>query len=649
MGGKIRNHLTALTQHVWSDEQVAIITTRGKAELNTAVFNLNDYGLTRGGLFEEVVRSVPCPILHTTINVFQRAITKLVSIKEIREALNTPANKLSSEELIRIARTIDSIALALSPKQPAEASRRAWKVFKYCISPLLTGEKIADLYFKTEHKEQRDRGSLTTDFKDLISSRRDDFFAEPELAAPIGAINYSSPSEQISKSLWHLKERLGRIESICSNVLEKHLNIKKYLNDIKARDLSEFLTPKQKCVLEKGGKLKPKVLKKLSVESRIAVYLFLLERDKYYMKRGINLNIYLDESEILTSALLNPNSYQLASLLLSTYFLPSHVLTACFILIAIATAWNKSTVIALSTAGIRKKGWGYELTSIKAKTDKIQTSQIDDRDNFEEDEDYSSEENTGPSKAEIKRPSAVLAIELLLQNSKMKEHLGYDGENDIFSSFRRNGPEPYFAHFRVDVAISDFRQQHQLQRFSTKEIRDQVAAIEYLEKNQNIYSVQSLLQHSSAETTVSYLTTTIFKALHESNINRFMLILQKDILFVTGRTKTPSATLSSKNGKQSLLLFPISHLSTETVECTIDKWLSFGAPTKITLGADEIRHCSYQYTYYVKSLQILMQQNPERFIQKHLPRIVVCFALYKLILASPHSALLKQYEGAYLG
>ena len=648
MGIFARGYLAEIADHQWTNDTVTLVTHRnsGVHELNTTVIKLSDYGLNRGGLFEEVIRSMPCPILSNDANLFERAIKIIARNESIRQCLNTPSKELSSADLTNIARAVDEVAHILVPSHPYEAIQRTWKIFKGCPCPIKTGEQIADLRFKSKHAYKRGVQGVGKHFKTIISDKPDPSFEDPEIAAPISAIPYQTPAEQIEKSLRHLNARLNRIEDTCVHILDTHTRVKDYLLTLTARGLPDCLSPKHRNILERGGKLKPKAMKKINVEAKIQIYLFLIERDKHYTDKQIIPNLYLDDAEILTSCLLRPTSYQLFNILISPYFLPAHVITACYILVAIATAWNRSTLMSLADDGngIRKKTSGYELTSVKPKTDKIQTSKIEDEEVYEDFDTTELTQDMGPVQTTVKQPAAVRALEMLTSNTKQIVQLGHESPPNVFSFLRRMGEKYEFTPIRADYAINELCIQHNLKKFSIGDIRDQVAAIDFLKNNQNIYSVQSLLAHSNVEISAGYLATTIFHALHEANINRFSLLLQNDILYATGRSNQEENSMRSVGNSHRPILFPISHLEDNQVDCGIDKWLASQGNMQIVIGMEEIRHCAYQYRYYVNSMQILIQNNCERFIHKHLPRIVVCYALYKIIQTSPYNHILKKFE-----
>jgi len=194
------------------------------------------------------------------------------------------------------------------------------------------------------------------------------------------------------------------------------------------------------------------------------------------------------------------------------------------------------------------------------------------------------------------------------------------------------------------VALHEFCDFHNLPRFSFRKLRGLAAHANYLSPEGSIYTVNAFLNHADLGTTSIYLNSTILKSLQAANILRYMKKLAASILFTCGREDIIEKKKIDRKHIDTTLLFPASPMEPEAVRSRIDQWLDSSGDLQLVIGEEEVQHCAIQYHYYKNHFTELANANVERFVYRHLPRIVATIAMRRIIEASRHKAILTEFE-----
>jgi len=635
--GRRKNTLGPHTHHSWDKNRAILYVARnsdGTEVIAARYLDFEELGIARGGLLEAVIRNAPCPLDASKAGHFMRAITSLSADRGLCRILESPTENLGERDIISLARFIDEDVLKWKRQHPYDLFVTIWSIFKKCKSRIRTGQQVSEVYYRPQYSGyERLRNYLRSRGKYLISDGYDSSFDDPELAAPISALSYDSPNDLTKAATRHLKGRLDRIESVCLLVVERHIEIVEYLNSFKGSSLPDSVHLYSRRSFENGGLMHVESLQSLPPEDRLQVYLCLIERDRWFEHRPNLSYVRLKDHAMLAKATPKETQQELSHLILSNYFMPGHVVIACLILVAIATGWNKSTLYNLSLENVIKTSYGYELSAVKRKTDKIQAKTI--LEDFEED----------CKQIEIRSITLCQIIDLLCKNARAIETYGMrEGDSLFLIPTIEGGDKPWFRFPTLTRNLNELCAHVGVTRFTIKQIRDQVAALQYVSNECDPFIVSANLGHSSVQITEeNYLALTILRALNEANLRRFMVLLEKSLRYAIDRIE-PDAERTKDFKTIKRLLFPVSHLGDDSVECAADQWINSGGEVPLEIGADEVRHCALQRKYYLDFTEKLIQSNPERFLRRHLPRIVICYALYQLIEGSPYRSVLRRYE-----
>jgi hypothetical protein len=127
-----------------------------------------------------------------------------------------------------------------------------------------------------------------------------------------------------------------------------------------------------------------------------------------------------------------------------------------------------------------------------------------------------------------------------------------------------------------------------------------------------------------------------------------MRLIEASIHYMTGRKAHLSREQISKVEKNNLLLFPTSPIQDDAIECIADRWIGSFGTHPFVVGDDEIKHTIIQHQFYSKSTNWRIAANHERFVRFHLPRILFCEALHRVLSEGPLSGRLHSLQGDML-
>jgi hypothetical protein len=609
----------------------------------TVFFDFTALGIAFGGLLEEALLATECPINLSTIQPLKRVLSLDTIPAELARYLGTPAKELGSADVIDIFELLEQ-AIASKPEKLAQYddSVRARSVLANCRIPLKDNRRIGDFRFKSRF-DMPIRGTKSLWHHLNISSS-----ADKDLRIPISMQDFDSLKERNKNALTTIQKTKEFIVSKCVETLDAHESLVRLILDIKTGAPAP-LDKRSQVALRRGHIpcLKKTVYSKLTDKQRLWIILDAIERFKFYEslpKYGHFLRLSGIKTLYPLTADITSNR-ELLTVALSDYYLPRLAVTACSILLCIECTWNADTLYSLTPEDIVPTKNGYLLLGLKGRGNQEQSCHIEDLKSGDIESENVSDE---PDNIEVTNAQAIRAIKLLLVNHQRIRLYTKQENPHLFASLNSaNRVDSLFVYGIQDEAIKDFCKHHNLPPLNFSDLRDIASHAEYLRPGGDIYHVNSILNHVHLATTAGYLHSTIIDALCDANILRFMKKLQASILFACGRTDLLKKKGIPDKFIDKDLLFPISPLQEESETSLIDKWLASDGTITLAIGPEEIHHCALQYAYYRDNFAALSASAPERFVRRHLPRIVTCVALRNVIQASTHAALLSQYEEKY--
>lgn len=284
--------------------------------------------------------------------------------------------------------------------------------------------------------------------------------------------------------------------------------------------------------------------------------------------------------------------------LLAQYRLPNQTLHAIFILVALRTGWNPQSVASLTIDNLGgEPGGSLLLQSFKLKTDdKTPAVAISRKDKLAQD-----------------------AIGLLRSNLYWAKKLKMvpANENRLWIGW---SSKPDARQIVADGhLLRRFIDRHNLTPFRLKDLRSLRVSIAYV-KHRDLDQVRLILGHQSFSSIDTYLRSTVIFKLNESNILRFQHLLEKELL---SSNQPPPQTFSTGDGghcrDSSKSRFAGGMTPCDGMGCHIGTTCENYTlrPTKESV-ADALRTLHS----YRECWQALADQQPDRFWDIHLPRIV---------------------------
>ncbi|CAM2192114.1 protein of unknown function [Paraburkholderia kururiensis] len=625
--------------HTWSGNVATIFcikTVHGKSIYPTVSLDLDALGVARGGLLEVAIRSAPCPLNSSYAGPLQQVLNDVAGSSQAVSILSTPVNKISRPQLHGLLfEAFENAIEKWSGGYKYSRFMRARHIFTLVNVKLATGESISESGFKSRFPRDN------TPTKQLLSEDYDSSFDQKELAAPISATDFENLPELNRKALTHLESRLNRVTSACHKALNDFCDVRQRIYDSQAAPPPSEITELRLTHFRKGRGPTRKVYDNLSESSRFWVAANLVLRDELH-KSYFNKSLSLAGLSGLMPVCHTLSNKVLFTALLSTHYLPRSTLIACLLLTMAPTPWNASVVLSMTSDNIKINRDGtYTISGMKTRTAQLQERTLTSL----QDEEWQDIEAVTDA-CDINDEYACKALGLLLWHDRNLKDANVTRSSDsLFVTLNLGKASAYtFDIIDLSTSLSQFCQQYDIPTFIPSSIRDQVASIEYLRSNRDVHYVSALLGHADLHTTQRYLNSTIIKLLNAANMKRFMDHLSASIIFACGGMERVVELNFDPAKVREQMLFPSSPTSPETGESLADKWLDSVGDMAICITEVEIQHCVLQHRFYSRSLRTLIQFNLDRFCQFHLPRVIFCQALYKLISASPYCDVLRDYE-----
>ncbi|MDR8397034.1 MULTISPECIES: hypothetical protein [Paraburkholderia] len=604
------------------------------------LIDFDELGIARGGLLETALLATECPIGRATLNCLRRVLNLAPLPLKLTQLLGTKIHELGSADILEIFGLIEDVLARRNTKSLYTDSVNARSILKNCNLPLKDNRYISNFKFSSRFPiPPRGVISLWSEFHVPDST-------DADLRTPISQQDFNSIEERNKNAYKKIEKTKALLISKCKETLDAHESLVRLLLETKYRN-APALDKRSKKSLERGNIpcMKKEVYEKMTEEDRLWIICDAIERFQIYNNLTARTLRLSGITALYPLVATTKSSHELLAAALSDYYLPRLAVTACSILLTLESTWNADTLYSLTRADIQTTKSGFHLTGLKGRGNQPQDFKLEQDDSLEAELEILARESED---VEITDSEAVRALKLLLANQERIKIFTEIEKAHLFSSLRLGKhSESIFVYAVQDTAILEFCKHHNLPRLSLKDIRTIGAHAAYLRPNGGIHLANALLRHRSLATTSDYLRSSIINALCDANILRFMKKLQASILFSCGREDILISKNISNDFIDKDLLFPISPFQSEGEQSLIDKWLDASGEMKLEIGVIEIHHCAAQYAFYRDNFGELSTASPERFIKRHLPRIVTCVALRNVIRGSTHSALLMQLEEKY--
>ncbi|MDR5751367.1 MULTISPECIES: hypothetical protein [unclassified Caballeronia] len=611
------------------------VTTRARVNgIETSslrVVNLDVLGIKAGGLLSEALLGAPDPLLGVDFYRFTSLLSRVSAVEEGRRLLSTPAVLQEASHVYRLFALADS--LLPNFKSRSDYFNSFKKVMRFSLAHLKSGQYFADAAYgvrchpfkESDHTEGNaspvSEQVVLQKKEDADQLQRDD--SQRGLLDSLKFISASDDSEAYDKATQQIRAQMDTYLIACEQVLNEQRECVERMDAILSGGPPSTVT-RQLLKGYRNGIIPSYDTMQRLPQDALDWFLLSFVHNEQMFSHGTSKNRGFGLSVFLSNYGFEPTAGYAFDVALSQFYLTHSSMIACFIILAITTGWNGSTVATLSPSRIRKTGSGYRMTGIKTKTNQLQQEEIEEIESRTDDK------------------LACRAIELLLWHNKNVDLFAERRTESVFCPMRLKFDGPRIANLpRFDRTLLAFLKANNLPRITIRDYRNLRLNYTYVAGGGDIVATQIRAGHASLATTARYIRGRIQAELHDSNIRRYMRILAKSILWVTGRKQLDN-TEESKAARR--LLFPLSPHSAEKSDSAADAWLASIGEMRLEITESDAIHCCYQQKFYEKNLRFLISFNENRFLEYHLARIVFCAALHRLLKESPFSYIVRRKE-----
>lgn len=605
---------------VLSESQVLIENERIRAE--------------KGSFLHEVLESAVYPLDSTTAGSFKRAVLWMAEDDSALQILRSRPQDLNASDIFYLFTLIDKKVSSLKIASEYAMMIHCRRLFIQFPKRLGDDNLVSEIGYRSSirHAPRSTKTQASEKFSQHIESP----------LAPVGqthALNFNSFAERNQQAFKQGEMTKRFLAQLCEESISAHEVLVQEITVGKSANLNDLPLRTRKSLSKKT--LSFKTFQKLPNEKKFKVALWYFEIKNYHLSRPGQLMLALTEIDELKR--FSPKSRpatarECMELMLSDYYLPRNIIISCFIALQLETHLNAETITSLTLKSVQKSKDGYIITGTKSRVDAIISKSIDIETNKKREQELYQE-------VEITKSIAIKALQLLMNNAEAITRAFKVEDPLLLTHIRltarkgslRCGP------IRIDRALTAWCTHYNIPKFDSRYLRLLGAQVEYLSPDGNIYSVQAKLNHRDIGTTYTYLNTNINKWLHQSNIRRYMDMIAASIYWRTGRDeKLLRSGLNIRNFKTNLL-FPIESGKSKSNNI-VDQWLESAGSKIISMGIDEIQQCAYQFVFYKKQVEFLAGSNPAAFIKYHIPRILICLAMKRIINESIYANILREAE-----
>ncbi|WP_143325781.1 hypothetical protein [Paraburkholderia ribeironis] len=642
------------TTHAWSKRTVMLSCIRTQGDVETPVVKTLDLlstGYRRGGLLEEILASSECPISEVRACHFIRLLNRAAHNPDAKDIFNTAIAKLFPRDLSRLISHLDNVIDGYGGVSRSIPIGNFKHFLVQCRTPLADGELIKNIKLASRHKEVR---RTKAPQHNLYVP---DIFDGNFLAKELSSINFEDLADRDEKAKAILEKSVTETRAVCEQIITRHDKLVKHLERLSNTELPESIPKRIRSAVARGSLPHLRHWAQISPEDLLHLHTYVIDKAKAH--QGNRIQVVFREKLNEFWSLPNCPPCETFSMLLSRHYLPRTVITACFVLLLDNIGWNWPTLRSVNLENIVEDDSGYTIQGVKHKTGQIQKAELtdlpqaDDIDLAEADDEEEDELEAGFSTLPPKKvtdPLCTHAIELLMQHRRNIDKYFKPRSKSIFVSMSfttRNSPTFLFEVGRLPLYLKTFCRLTGLEEFTFSDLRHRAAHTRYLATGRDIIQTQLFLGHAAADVTTVYLNSTIIRLLGEANLLKYVTLLSDCVFYATGRKDKLDARQLARVKKNNLLLFPPSTLEDKGVDCIADRWVDSFGKMPFLIGKPEVAHIALQYRLYTRNLPALVQAGHERFVARHLPRIVFCCALYQVVAIGPLSQELKRFEAGY--
>ncbi|SAL50447.1 hypothetical protein AWB71_02792 [Caballeronia peredens] len=617
------------TEHEWHDDHVRIICAGDSLNRFGHVrFDFRAMGLSRDSYACSVIDSLPCPFdfSRTYVVSYIRVIRALSKNESAFKFVRLPWDKLSSVGAYQLLEAVDDAIDKMGHEDKRGSFRIATKLFNEADIYTSDGIPFSHIVYESRHAYKDKKKKV------LLSDSYDGSLNEDWLRQPINALFEESENKD-ENLLAHLEARIAKIRSACDRVYAAYKEVKTWVKDEKEKALSENLKIIRNLSLTLKYKDFRYVWGALSEADKTAI-LFSRSNNEQWHASTIN-GVYrrIDSLSSLPKEWPPLANDGFVFLALCEHFVPGHVVDAIAISLLTKYGLNQQTIKTISADNIIRRGSKMELTGLKGRTDQLQSVTTSSGHKLSLRYPFRQDVDSLP----IDDALLVEQLELLIKNREIAQQFCTVVGDGIFISpcLRKN--RVVFRTIRLEATrcVNRLVDMTGVQNFNFRILRNQVAAAYFIKSGRDIHATAAFMFHASASTTYSYIFSEIEFRTNEANLKTYMDILAKSIKFSLGRGPAPVSHAP---------LFPVSRFWAEDDESIVDRWLASQGEISIVIGRNEVEQCVLQRRYYLLSYLDLLQGSAIRFVRFEFPRIIVCYALYRIISASPLGSYLRKFE-----
>lgn len=621
-----------VSRHQWNGTQLSIQTRlrrKGRTLIKFVHLDFLKLGVSCDGLLAHCFNAASAPMHSSVANCVVTTLKKIAKKNpQFAKILSTPPRLLLPCHITTILSEVDAYYLGKKLASGAALAEKVRNFLMICQEPLANRTLARQASYLTTLKVPRRKPR-----RDIISGSNTikiDYSIPPHEA--IGADN-----EQvfIKVAQQHYDDTLKPILTTCVMILDEHDKLVKTLKNASAQPLPDSLRARTATRFEEKHSINRKVLNRRNAEERLILAVAIADKNNLHIWARPKRNLLLlDDIKCLDCLSGGKGTRHRFGALLSRHYLSRHVVTACYIILLIETRWNTDTLSTVSADRIRKTAHGYEISSLKSKTNSNENIEIivDD------------------AATRIEEISAVRALELLLEHDSNVTRYARRRSNSIFVSQNltySGGLD--FDLFNNAIDFSRFTNCWKLAKFNPGELRHCVERYHYLKEGMIIEKSRTALHHQDAVTSEHYVGGEIATIINEAHITRFMGFLEHAIFYQTGRKKIPSELSAASKKTIKHLLLPPSQFSNPVDNELIAELLKSPHEFIFTIGKTEAEQCARQRHYYLRNMVSLSRAYPERFRKIDVPRILICLALYNLVKSGPFRNLIEKIDGELYG
>lgn len=628
-------------KQTWTVGLRSYIPTRnrphGRETYPGLVVDFQQLHVARMGLLDDIIASLSVPADHFKTQSLLRWIEWLITppIGKQRDAVSSAARLILSKKTTALQwedgkALLDGLVNRLDSGDYKPRTRHEYlAAFHSCLE---TAFERAGKLFPRYQVSEKVFGSNSS--RGLISDQPDPAASDESLRPAIINVAVGKPSEAKDRAQAHVEDRLERVRSACDTEIERFVAWRSFQSEAEATAPSADGVRFFGHVINFQASYSRKGYSEWLQDGEltdIVGTLLAASRERRIYEEQEHRAIRQRSKSLLIVPTLNRLYERFPSLAdwggeigpawwvaLSRWYVPRWVKVAIELRVQIETGWNRDTVCNLRPNGVSFSGGMIELQSIKGKTGELQQKVIE-----------------SPGKW------LRVGLELMLEHQKCVVQYWPHETDKIFTAIIKKKDGWCFGRGVDFQLLERFITRHQLPPFTREQLRNQVAAGDYL-KHDDPHRIQGLLGHGDLRATSNYLRQTVIAVLNRANIAEFRRQLGTTIVWaVEGEEKVIAHGMRIDDINKNLL-FPVSDNNSPQVSLpACDAWVR--EPNK-ALVIDRVRlaHLVRQRAYYVEHWQRLRAEAPERFEKIHRPRIEFTAALWATVCDSPYADLLEE-------